>query len=56
MQFTGRIESSVSYIQNGLPCIKEGNYTFKSTQGRKYWRLQEMDGCEGVTDYVDIYF
>ena len=56
LQFTGRIESSVSYIQNGLPCIKEGNYTFKSTQGRKYWRLQEMDGCEGVTDYVDIYF
>ena len=56
LQFTGRIESSVSHIQNGLPCIKEGNYTFKSTQGRKYWRLQEMDGCEGVTDYVDIYF
>ena len=56
LQFTGRIESSVNHIQNGLPCIKEGNYTFKSTQGRKYWRLQEMDGCEGVTDYVDIYF
>ena len=56
LQFTGRIESSVKHIQNGLPCIKEGKYTFKSTQGRKYWRLQEMDGCEGVTDYVDIYF
>jgi serine/threonine protein kinase len=56
LQFTGRIESSVNHIQNGLPCIKVGTYTFKSTQGRKYWRLQEMDGCEGVTDYVDIYF
>jgi serine/threonine protein kinase len=56
LQFNGRIESSVNHIQNGLPCIKEGTYTFKSTQGRRYWRLQEMDGCEGVTDYVDIYF
>jgi serine/threonine protein kinase len=54
--FSGRIESSVPYIQNGIPCIKEGTFTFKSTQGRKYWRLQEMNGCDGVTDYVDIYF
>jgi hypothetical protein len=54
--FSGRIESSVHYIQNGIPCVKEGTFTFKSTQGRKYWRLQEMNGCDGVTDYVDIYF
>jgi hypothetical protein len=31
---------------------------FKSTKGRKYWRMQDMENCEGsgVVDYVDIYF
>ena len=57
LQFTGTIESSVDYVQDGLPCKQYySGTTFKSTQGRKYWRLQDMDGCDGVTNYVDIYF
>ena len=30
--------------------------TFRVTQNRKYWRLQQMEVCDGLTDYVDIYF
>lgn len=58
LEFNGKIESKVSYINDGKPCIRDGRYTFKSTGNRKYWRLQEMDNCEGnnVVDYVDIYF
>lgn len=56
LRFTGRIESSVHHIQNGEPCIKEGTFDFVSTGSRKYWRCQNMNGCDGVTDYVDIYF
>lgn len=56
LSFTGKIESSVYHIQNGTPCIKEGTFEFKSVGGRKYWRCQNMNGCDGVTDYIDIYF
>jgi hypothetical protein len=36
---------------------RTGEMTFRVTGKRKYWRLMEMDNpCEGVTDYVDIYF
>jgi hypothetical protein len=55
--FRGRIEYSVSSIQEGRPCIRDGEYLFKSTKGRRYWRLQSMENnCEGVTDYIDIFF
>ena len=56
LRFTGFIESSVYHIQNGEPCIKEGTFDFVATGNRKYWRCQNMEGCDGVTDYVDIYF
>ena len=56
LRFTGKIESSIHHIQNGDPCVKEGTFDFISTGSRKYWRCQNMDGCDGVTDYVDIYF
>lgn len=56
LSFTGSIVTSVYYIQEGEPCIKQGTFTFKATQGRKYWREQKMEGCDGVTNYVDIYF
>lgn len=56
LQFIGKIESSIYYIQEGEPCIKEGTFSFLSTKSRKYWRCQNMEGCDGVTDYVDIYF
>ncbi len=46
---------------NGTPdpdrrCIREGTYEFRVTQNRRYWRLQQMVECDGLTDYVDIYF
>ena len=56
LTFTGRIESSIYHIQDGKPCIKEGTFDFVSTKNRKYWRCRNMNGCDGVTDYVDIYF
>lgn len=56
-KFDGIIETQISSINGGAPCQREGVLTFAVTKNRKYWRLQEMDNpCEGVTDYVDIYF
>ncbi len=56
-KFKGTIITQISHINNGNPCKREGEMTFKITGTRKYWRLKEMDNpCEGVTDYVDIYF
>lgn len=55
--FVGKIETSVSHIKNGEVCEREGEMTFRITGKRKYWRLMQMDNpCDGVTDYVDIYF
>jgi hypothetical protein len=56
LSFTGTIETSVYHIQDGAPCVKEGTFDFLATGSRKYWRSQNQQGCEGVTDYVDIYF
>lgn len=56
--FEGKILVKVADINKGELCRREGTYHFKATGKRKYWRLQEMENCEGnkVTDYVDIYF
>lgn len=56
LKFTGKIESSVNFIDSGKPCIKEGTFNFVAKGNRKYWRCQDMEGCDGVTDYIDIYF
>ena len=40
----------------GRHCVRDGDFTFAITQKRQYWRLQEMERCDGLTDYVDIYF
>jgi len=52
------IWSQLVNLNNGEECVREGEYNFKATGKRQYWRLQEMDNCEGgnVVDYVDIYF
>src|SRR5215213_4178107 len=56
-KFDGTIITQVSHINGGKPCKREGEMTFKITGSRKYWRLSEMDNpCDGVTDYVDIFF
>jgi hypothetical protein len=57
IKFTGKIITTVHYNNEGKPCEKDGVYTFKKTGNRKYWRLQEMQNCDGVVvDYVDLYF
>ena len=54
--FEGTITYFVSHLDEE-PCIKKGRQTFLATKGRKYWRLQDMLHCNGITtDYVDIYF
>ena len=55
-KFSGRIVTRVSYKNNGQPCERDGEMTFKITGQRKYWRLQEMRSpCDETTDYVDIF-
>lgn len=58
LHFDGTIESTISNVNAGKPCVRKGKYTFISKARKKYWRLQEMDNCEGgmVKDYIDIYF
>ncbi|MCS6884358.1 MAG: hypothetical protein RMM17_08920 [Acidobacteriota bacterium] len=56
-KFRGKIVTSISHINGGQPCLREGDFTFKVTGKRRYWRLQEMQNpCEDVVDYIDIYF
>jgi hypothetical protein len=40
----------------GRRCDRTGDYDFRITGSRKYWRLKQMEACDGLTDYVDIYF
>jgi hypothetical protein len=55
--FQGSIVTRVSHINGGAPCTREGEFTFRITGKRKYWRLMQMDNpCDEATDYVDIYF
>lgn len=55
--FNGSIVTKVSFINGGQACVRQGNFTFRATGSRKYWRLKEMDSpCGPETDYVDIYF
>lgn len=58
LKFVGRIENRVRHNNGGQPCIREGEQTFLSNKGRKYWRLQNMTNCEGglLVDYIDIFY
>lgn len=54
--FNGKITTKVSGNNYGNPCVREGRYTFRSYEGRRYWRMQEGESpCDGVWDYVDVY-
>ena len=54
--FQGRIVTRVSHKNDGKPCERNGEMTFKITGKRRYWRLQEMQSpCDETTDYVDIF-
>ncbi len=56
-KFDGTIITQISHINNGKPCERTGEMTFRITGKRKYWRMQEIDNpCDTAADYVDIYF
>ncbi|WP_143277596.1 hypothetical protein [Bordetella genomosp. 10] len=40
----------------GRNCERTGDFDFRISGKRKYWRLQQMEFCDGLTDYVDVYF
>lgn len=40
----------------GRMCEATKTWHFAVTQNRKYYRLREFEWCDGLTDYVDIYF
>ena len=40
----------------GRNCVREGTYEFRATGQRRYWRLQDFEACDGLADYVDIYY
>ncbi|MCW3465071.1 hypothetical protein [Chitinophaga nivalis] len=58
LEFEGTIRTKDNSINGGEVCEKKGTYHFLAKGARKYWRLQEMENCEGnnVVDYVDIFF
>jgi hypothetical protein len=53
--FRGRI-AITDTPDPGRNCLRDGSYEFRITGRRRYWRLQQMERCDGLTDYVDIYF
>ena len=56
-KFDGTSITQISHINNGEPCTRTGEMTFKISGKRKYWRMQEIDNpCDTAADYVDIYF
>jgi len=55
--FSGKIITQISHINGGKPCARSGDFTFRITGKRKYWRMQEIDNpCDAAADYVDIFF
>ncbi len=40
----------------GRSCEKTKSWHFAITQNRPYYRLREFEWCDGLTDYIDIYF
>ena len=40
----------------GRTCEADNQWRFAITQNRPYWRLREFEWCDGLTDYIDIYF
>jgi len=56
-KFDGKVVTRVTHVNGGKPCERTGEMTFRITGTRRYWRMQQIDNpCDGVADYVDIYF
>lgn len=56
--FDGLITTKIYHLNAGKPYERKGKMTFRISQGRRYWRLKEMENPAGggVVDYVDIFF
>lgn len=52
--FNGTISICIHHIYKGRPYHRTGKMDFVRTNGRKFWRLQQMENEECI-DYVDIY-
>ena len=40
----------------GRICEQTKRWRFAITQNRQYYRMREFEWCDGLTDYIDIYF
>ncbi len=40
----------------GRACERHKTWHFAVTQRRSFYRLREFEWCDGLTDYVDVYF
>lgn len=54
--FSGEISIVGTPIKDRVCKVTRDDWRFAITQGRKYWRLRQFEWCDGLTDYVDIYF
>ena len=56
--FKGRIVMQVASMDDGKACVLDGEYHFKISGARKFWRMQEMDNLCGsaLTSYIDLRF
>lgn len=55
LKFTGTITHKSAVGTDNNVYVRNGTFDFKATNGRAYWREQDMTGYNGCTDYVDIY-
>ena len=53
--FDGRIQIADTPMQ-GRSCDARKIWRFEATQRRAYYRLREFEWCDGLTDYIDLYF
>lgn len=54
-QLTGNL-TILNTPDEGRTCRAFGDWRFEITQNRKYYRLRHFEWCDGLTDYIDIYF
>jgi hypothetical protein len=57
LEFEGTVETRTQDNNGGKPCIKKGTQRFLAKGNRTYFRMENMENCEGnnLVDYVDIY-
>ncbi|WP_172961706.1 lysozyme inhibitor LprI family protein [Desulfovibrio ferrophilus] len=54
--FHGTVTTTLGFLNEGKPCVRQGRMWFVRKDGRPFWRLQSITNpCSGVSDYIDIY-